>query len=206
MEIANKIMNDNRTKDADGKPLNPLDANFRSLDLKSIDPVQRGSKEWKAIDDYMTGSHGSTHHFTSKLKNLFRVERHGETEAWNKAGWGKLGDGERMLLCMAPVAQTLLVNPNDHLNVRLTERCSLGILKQGLRIAPPEAPVTGYMFGKGVYFADSFSKSANYCHSRQSKNIGILLLCEIAAKPYHELLSADYHADQTSKDNGAMQV
>lgn len=29
-----------------------------------------------------------------------------------------------------------------------------GILKQGLRIAPPEAPVTGYMSGKGVYFAD----------------------------------------------------
>ncbi|CAJ0565239.1 unnamed protein product, partial [Mesorhabditis spiculigera] len=29
-----------------------------------------------------------------------------------------------------------------------------GILSQGLRIAPPEAPVTGYMFGKGVYFAD----------------------------------------------------
>eukprot|EP00961_Rhodomonas_salina_P285641 3860090-Rhodomonas_salina.1 len=33
---------------------------------------------------------------------------------------------------------------------------------QGLRIAPPEAPVTGYMFGKGVYFADMVSKSANY--------------------------------------------
>lgn len=29
-----------------------------------------------------------------------------------------------------------------------------GILSQGLRIAPPEAPVNGYMFGKGVYFAD----------------------------------------------------
>ena len=28
-----------------------------------------------------------------------------------------------------------------------------GILSQGLRIAPPEAPVTGYMFGKGVYTA-----------------------------------------------------
>ena len=38
-----------------------------------------------------------------------------------------------------------------------------GILGQGLRIAPPEAPVTGYMFGKGVYFADMSSKSANYC-------------------------------------------
>jgi len=53
-----------------------------------------------------------------------------------------------------------------------------GILKQGLRIAPPEgqwssyfvpalfssllwklaAPVTGYMFGKGAYFADMMSK------------------------------------------------
>ena len=38
----------------------------------------------------------------------------------------------------------------------------VGILSQGLRIAPPEAPVTGYMFGKGVYFADMVSKSANY--------------------------------------------
>jgi hypothetical protein len=38
----------------------------------------------------------------------------------------------------------------------------IGILSQGLRIAPPEAPSTGYMFGKGVYFADTFDKSANY--------------------------------------------
>jgi len=35
----------------------------------------------------------------------------------------------------------------------------LGILGQGLRIAPPEAPATGYMFGKGIYFADMFKKS-----------------------------------------------
>jgi len=49
-----------------------------------------------------------------------------------------------------------------------------------LRIAPPEAPVTGYMFGKGVYFADSSSKSANYCHADKGTNfIGVLLLCEV---------------------------
>ena len=35
------------------------------------------------------------------------------------------------------------------------EECEVaGILSTGLRIAPPEAPVTGYMFDKGVYFAD----------------------------------------------------
>ncbi|KAF8609300.1 PARP-domain-containing protein [Ceratobasidium sp. AG-I] len=182
MEIAQKIMSDNRPKDADGKAINPLDANLRSLDLKFIDPVQRGSKEWKAVDQYMTGSHGATHHFKSNLRNLFRVERHGEPEAWVNAGWDKLADGERMLLWHGSRSTNFA-----------------GILKQGLRIAPPEAPVTGYMFGKGVYFADSFSKSANYCHARGSKNIAILLLCEVAVKPYIELNNADYHADKTSK-------
>jgi poly [ADP-ribose] polymerase len=32
----------------------------------------------------------------------------------------------------------------------------MGILSQGLRIAPPEAPKHGYMFGKGVYLSDMF--------------------------------------------------
>jgi hypothetical protein len=43
---------------------------------------------------------------------------------------------------------------------------------QGLRIAPPEAPVTGYMFGKGIYFADMVSKSANYCCTNPTNNTG----------------------------------
>ena len=51
---------------------------------------------------------------------------------------------------------------------------------QGLRIAPPEAPVTGYMFGKGIYFADMVTKSANYCCTSRSNNTGLLLLCEVA--------------------------
>jgi poly [ADP-ribose] polymerase len=39
----------------------------------------------------------------------------------------------------------------------------VGILNQGLRIAPPEAPSSGYLFGKGIYFADRIQKSAPYC-------------------------------------------
>lgn len=49
-----------------------------------------------------------------------------------------------------------------------------GILSQGLRIAPPEAPVSGYMFGKGVYFADMASKSANYTYAYNTNNISFL--------------------------------
>jgi len=55
-----------------------------------------------------------------------------------------------------------------------------GILSQGLRIAPPEAPKTGYLYGKGCYFADMAGKSAAYCCANLSNNIGIFLLCEVA--------------------------
>jgi len=57
---------------------------------------------------------------------------------------------------------------------------SLCLSPQGLRIAPPEAPATGYMFGKGIYFADMVSKSANYCFTSPANSVGLMLLCEVA--------------------------
>ena len=35
-------------------------------------------------------------------------------------------------------------------------------------------------FGKGVYFADMVSKSANYCSTSHDSNIACMLLCEVA--------------------------
>jgi len=66
-----------------------------------------------------------------------------------------------------------------------------GILSQGLRIAPPEAPVTGYMFGKGVYFADMVSKSANYCYTSSTNPSGLLLLSEVALGDMYECKQAE---------------
>uniref|UniRef100_A0A915LW22 Poly [ADP-ribose] polymerase n=1 Tax=Meloidogyne javanica TaxID=6303 RepID=A0A915LW22_MELJA len=63
-----------------------------------------------------------------------------------------------------------------------------GILSQGLRIAPPEAPVTGYMFGKGIYFADMVTKSANYCYAMSGE--GLLLLCDVALGEIQEEVDA----------------
>jgi len=71
----------------------------------------------------------------------------------------------------------------------------VGILSQGLRIAPPEAPSTGYMFGKGVYFADMVSKSANYCYASTQNNISCMLLCEVALGNMNEKFYADYNAN-----------
>lgn len=52
--------------------------------------------------------------------------------------------------------------------------------KSGLKIAPPEAPVTGYNFGKGIYFADVVSKSAHYCFTDRKNDTGLMLMCEVA--------------------------
>jgi len=56
----------------------------------------------------------------------------------------------------------------------------IGIISQGLRIAPPEAPVTGYFLGKGIYLADMASVSAQYCHTTNEHPIGLMLLCDAA--------------------------
>ena len=55
----------------------------------------------------------------------------------------------------------------------------VGILSQGLRIAPPEAPASGYRFGKGIYFTDQIAKSANYCRSDGSNDI-FVMACDVS--------------------------
>ncbi len=75
----------------------------------------------------------------------------------------------------------------------------VGILSQGLRIAPPEAPSSGYMFGKGVYFADMVSKSANYCRSSGNNGASLLLLCKVALGKPRKLYSSDFEANKLPK-------
>src|SRR5262249_14841750 len=64
-----------------------------------------------------------------------------------------------------------------------TKNCNMiGILSRGLLIAPKNVPVTGYMFGKGVYFADQSSKSAQYSlmWANNQKPFGYLFLADVA--------------------------
>ncbi|KAL0576388.1 hypothetical protein V5O48_005609 [Marasmius crinis-equi] len=167
-------------------PINPLDAQFQSLALTNMEPLSPNSKEFKTIEEYVRDSHGQTHgHIKGKVKHVFRIERASETQAWQKGGFDQVGDGERMLLWHGSRSTNFA-----------------GILKQGLRIAPPEAPVNGYMFGKGVYFADIYSKSAGYCYPSYSNNIGVLMLCEVAVKPFYERHDAEYNANESCKKAG----
>lgn len=61
-------------------------------------------------------------------------------------------------------------------------------------------PWLGYMFGKGVYFADMVSKSANYCFTNRNNNTGLLMLCEVVLgneDQRHKILSSDSQLPRT---------
>ncbi|KAE8697921.1 Poly polymerase 2 [Hibiscus syriacus] len=87
------------------------------------------------------------------------------------------------------------IHAKTHSNYMVDVAQIFKVTREGLRIAPPEAPVTGYMFGKGVYFADMFSKIANYCYANSAFRTGVLLLCEVALGDMAELLQDPSEAE-----------
>ncbi|XP_063074541.1 poly [ADP-ribose] polymerase 2 [Engraulis encrasicolus] len=151
----------------------PLDMQYSSLHC-DLQPLSSDSQEFQVIEKYLQSTHAPTHtDYTMTVLDMFAVDRAGESDHFLS------GMHNRMLLWHGS---------------RLSNW--VGILSQGLRVAPPEAPVTGYMFGKGIYFADMSSKSANYCFTNQKNNVGILLLSEVALGDCNELLAADYNANR----------
>uniref|UniRef100_A0A671XEB0 Poly [ADP-ribose] polymerase n=1 Tax=Sparus aurata TaxID=8175 RepID=A0A671XEB0_SPAAU len=149
----------------------PIDINYEKLKTK-IEVVDKTTDEAQIIMQYVKNTHAATHNtYTLEVQEIFKISREGERQRYRP--FEELHN--RQLLWHGSRATNYA-----------------GILSQGLRIAPPEAPVTGYMFGKGVYFADMVSKSANYCHTSQSDPVGLLLLAEVALGNMHELKKASH--------------
>ncbi len=153
------------------KGKDPIDAHYDKLRTK-MEVVDKKSEEFRMLEAYVKNTHASTHTlFTLEIEDVFKIRRKGESGRFEP--YKKLDN--RMLLWHGS---------------RVTNFA--GILSQGLRIAPPEAPATGYMFGKGIYFADMVSKSANYCSTTKSNNTGLMLLCDVALGKMSEKTQADY--------------
>ncbi|CAG8809596.1 19643_t:CDS:2, partial [Dentiscutata erythropus] len=114
-------------KSADSK-INLLDSHYNSLNLEKMEPLDHDSEEFKLILKYVKNTQGSTHYCKVEVLDVFSIERQGENERFSK--YSNLHN--RMLLWHGS---------------RRTNFA--GILSQGLRIAPPHVPSSGYMFGKG---------------------------------------------------------
>ncbi|XP_058037675.1 poly [ADP-ribose] polymerase 2 isoform X2 [Ahaetulla prasina] len=150
----------------------PLDRSYRSLDCE-LQPLEKASNVFQVLERYLLSTHAPTHKsYTMTLIDAFAINKRGSDAAF------RFDLPNRMLLWHGS---------------RLGNWA--GILSQGLRVAPPEAPASGYMFGKGIYFADMSSKSANYCFATREKDIGFLLLSEVALGESNELLEANPEAE-----------
>jgi poly [ADP-ribose] polymerase 2/3/4 len=117
----------------------PLDVKFEALGMNEMSVLNHKTEEFKLLENYLQGSKGDTHHHSYKVQDIFRIERQGENDRFDQSIFSKVKSDRR-----------LLWHGSRSTNFG-------GILSQGLRIAPPEAPVNGYMFDKGVYLADMVS-------------------------------------------------
>ncbi|MEE6473714.1 hypothetical protein FKM82_010148 [Ascaphus truei] len=151
----------------------PIDVKYEKIKT-DIKVVEKASEEAKIIEEYVKNTHATTHNaYDLEVLDIFKIDREGESQRYKP--FKQLHNRQ------------LLWHGSRTTNFA-------GILSQGLRIAPPEAPVTGYMFGKGIYFADMVSKSANYCHTMPGSPVGLILLGEVALGNMHELKAAAHVA------------
>jgi poly [ADP-ribose] polymerase len=117
IQIATNLMNNDQLVD-----MNPIDRDYQQLKcgLMHVDPT---SDTFQMILGYVKATHAPTHNnYTLWILDVFEVERE--------------GDKERFQQFESMPHRRLLWHGS-----RLSNW--MGVLSQGLRIAPPEAPVTG---------------------------------------------------------------
>ncbi len=164
MEIATSFMKE--TDEANGSQ-SVIDQEYDKLKTELV-PLEKDNAEFQMCAEYLMNQKAG---YKLKLIDVFKSERQDEQKRFDNSAFAH---HNRQLLWHGS---------------RLTNY--VGILSQGLRIAPPEAPKSGYRFGKGVYFADVCEKSAGYCRAAGTDAL-IMMLCEVAIGDEKELLRDQY--------------
>lgn len=138
----------------------PIEEKYEQL-KNNIEPLDKNSKEWEVISQYVHNSGGSR---KFNIIDIYKIERHGERDRFSKFDHIK----ERKLLWHG---SSIAVFP--------------AILSTGLKIMPH----SGGRVGKGLYFADMLEKSSSYCVKHG--NTGLVLLNEIVLGNIHRIYRDD---------------
>ncbi len=198
MQISNAILKDTEyPNDGQGNAIHPLDAQMQSLGLQEAVALERDSIEFSHLESYL--NHSKDSHCLSSdttIHHIYRISRPSETTRWIAAGYDPAG------------MKTKPINDHRRLLWHGSRGCNFaGILNQGLRIAPPEAPANGKAFGNGIYLADRASKSAAYCDPWTSGQTGLLLLCETQlGDPAYVRRDHEYNAADSMRKKGRISV
>lgn len=116
--------------------LNPIDAHYEQLKTE-LTPIEHDSEDFNLIKKYVQNTHAGTHNqYSLEIMDVFKVHRQGEERRFKPF---KTFHNRQLLWHGSRTTNYV------------------GILSHGLKIAPPEAPVSGYMFGKGKFFHRCFS-------------------------------------------------
>jgi hypothetical protein len=149
------------------KRINPVDYILSTIKIE-LNVLKEIDMEFSYIKNYIGISNKN---YLNKIKNIFKIKNLNEE---NK----RENENE---------------NENEFYNKNLLFHGSkvfnfLGIITKGLKISPREAPKCGNIYGNGIYFADNFEKSLNYCDYFEyfDENVNktirnkYMLLCEVA--------------------------
>lgn len=143
-----------------------------------IDVINNNDTEWQRIYNFIQNTRGSNHYGTSsKINTILKV--------CLSADKNKYED------CSISNEQELF---HGSRNGNAT-----GILSRGLMVAPPEAPVSGWMFSKGIYAANSSTKSLNYSWKDAADNC-FLYIVKMKLGKQKKLYYADINAHTYCKN------
>lgn len=166
LELIDRVKVESVKENVNGEVVSLNETLLKSMN-HSIVPIDRDNFMYHKILEFMKNSHGGSHHFGLKPLMIFEVLNPYQKEIYDK-NYGK------------STRKELLVHGSRLSNWR-------SILEKGLLLDPSKvgAPITGKMFGNGIYWANSFSKSAQYCgmggyQKSTGKEVICLALAEVA--------------------------
>ena len=129
-----------------------------------ITPLDKDDEMYEILVSYLMDSRAPTHNFKFDVLDILEINRQGEADAYDKYS-AKIKN------------KTLLFHGTRVANM-------LGICTNGLMCDPSRigisVSITGKMFGQGLYYANSASKSLQYTAHDSSDNIACLFVCEVA--------------------------
>lgn len=167
MKIAKDMIDQENKAETKGNTIETL---YQGLKNK-IEPLDPNNSEYKEVLAYLESTQGTNSQMKIEVTDIYRITREGEETKFKKS----LGNRKLLWHC-----------------ARLSNYA--GILSQGLKVAPPEAPAAGFSFGKGIYFSDMSSQGAKFCKAEFTDHTGLLLLCEVALGNSRTYKAPDYNA------------
>lgn len=196
-----------------------VDSQYATLNA-DLEWIEKEDPIWKWIDSLLHKTRASNHHFLGKLKThkIFKVSRKNEEKLFlqnaeiiaKECGkWNPSPTYAKFVKERPDVPKELQdlynkanVNPGWH----GTRRANLiGITTKGLLIRPSGVVHAGSMYGDGVYWAVSSSKSINYCDVKGSywaqgnNKTAYLLLGDVAFGNYKMASGSYFYTAQNIK-------